>query len=140
MRAWWLWAALAATLLLCGCGLIAGVTDVPEVASSEDAGADAPIDTGSPQDTGMARDSAPDAPQVGDSAGDTADAGPPMDTSPPPTYTVGGTVSGLIGTMVVLMDNGGDPLTVSGNGPFVFSSGLAGGTTYDVTVTTGVTQ
>ena len=37
------------------------------------------------------------------------------------TYSVGGTVSGLSGT-VVLQDNGGDDLSVSANGPFTFAT------------------
>ena len=52
-----------------------------------------------------------------------------------PTYAVGGSVSGLSGT-VVLQDNGGDDLSVSANGPFTFATKLAGGAAYDVTVKT----
>src|SRR5262249_21915097 len=48
-------------------------------------------------------------------------------------YSVGGTVSGLSGT-VVLQDNGGDNLTVSANGPFTFATALASGAAYNVTV------
>src|SRR5262252_3305331 len=51
------------------------------------------------------------------------------------SYTVGGTVSGLSGT-VVLQDNGGDTLSVSANGAFTFATSLAGGTAYSVTVKT----
>ena len=40
---------------------------------------------------------------------------------PPSTYSIGGTVSGLSGT-VVLQDNGGDDLSVTGNGPFTFAT------------------
>jgi Putative esterase len=52
-----------------------------------------------------------------------------------PTYAVGGSVSGLSGT-VVLQDNGGDNLSVSANGPFSFATKLAGGAAYNVTVKT----
>lgn len=53
------------------------------------------------------------------------------------TYTVGGNVSGLdSGAAVVLLDNGGDALTVSQNGPFTFNTALASGSGYDVTVGT----
>jgi len=53
------------------------------------------------------------------------------------TFTIGGTVSGLkASTSVTLLDNGGDPDTVSTNGSFVFSTALATGTTYSVTVGT----
>jgi predicted transcriptional regulator len=51
------------------------------------------------------------------------------------TYSVGGTISGLSGT-VVLRDNGGDDLTLSANGPFAFATKLAGGAAYNVTVKT----
>ena len=51
------------------------------------------------------------------------------------TYSVGGTVSGLSGT-VVLQDNGGNDLSVSASGPFTFSTALATGSAYNVTVKT----
>ena len=51
------------------------------------------------------------------------------------TYSVGGTVSGLSGT-VVLQDNGGNDLSVSASGPFTFSTGLTTGSAYNVTVKT----
>jgi hypothetical protein len=52
-----------------------------------------------------------------------------------PTYAVGGSVSGLSGT-VVLQDNGGDDLTLTANGPFTFATKLASGAAYNVTVKT----
>ena len=51
------------------------------------------------------------------------------------SYTIGGTVSGLSGT-VVLNDNGGDNLTVTANGSFAFPTQLASGAAYAVTVKT----
>ena len=50
------------------------------------------------------------------------------------TYTVGGTVSGLVGSGLVLRDNGGDDLAVSANGPFTFATGLGTGAPYSVSV------
>ena len=50
------------------------------------------------------------------------------------TYTIGGTVSGLTGTGLVLQDNGGDNLPVSGNGSFTFPTALASGSPYSATV------
>ncbi len=50
-------------------------------------------------------------------------------------FTVGGTVSGLAGTGLVLR-NGTENLPVTANGAFTFSSALASGTAYDVTVRT----
>ena len=51
------------------------------------------------------------------------------------TYSIGGTVSGLSGT-VVLQDNGGNNLSVGASGAFTFSTGLATGAAYSVTVQT----
>ena len=53
-----------------------------------------------------------------------------------PTFTIGGTVSGLLGTGLVLQDNGGNNLSVTANGSFTFSTALASGTAYKVTVLT----
>jgi len=50
-------------------------------------------------------------------------------------YSVGGTVSGLTGT-VVLQDNVGDNLSVTANGSFTFPTHLTGGAAYSVTVKT----
>jgi hypothetical protein len=50
----------------------------------------------------------------------------------PSAYSIGGTVSGLSGTMV-LQDNGGDDLSVSANGAFTFATKLALGASYHVT-------
>jgi uncharacterized delta-60 repeat protein len=60
------------------------------------------------------------------------------DNNPSPaTYSVGGTVSGLIsGKSVVLQNNGGDDRTVAANGPFSFPTALADGAAYSVTVST----
>jgi hypothetical protein len=54
---------------------------------------------------------------------------------PPQTYTVGGRVSGLAGSGLVLQLNGGATLPMSANGLFVFTGGLPGGAAYAVTVT-----
>ena len=51
------------------------------------------------------------------------------------THSIGGTVSGLSGT-VVLQDNGGDNLSVSSNGSFTFATAVIKGGSYDVTVET----
>jgi hypothetical protein len=49
------------------------------------------------------------------------------------TYAVGGTVSGLVGTGLVLRDNGGDSLTVTANGTFSFATPIASGGAYVAT-------
>jgi hypothetical protein len=51
-------------------------------------------------------------------------------------YTVGGTVSGLSGSGLALRNNGGDDLPVSANGTFTFTTGVADGAGYTVTVKT----
>jgi hypothetical protein len=53
-----------------------------------------------------------------------------------PTHTVGGTVSGLTGTGLVLQNNGGDNLAISANGAFTFSTALKKHASYSVTVLT----
>jgi sugar lactone lactonase YvrE len=54
-----------------------------------------------------------------------------------PTYTIGGSVTGLTEDGLTLDDNGGDTLTVnSGASTFTFSTALTSGATYDVTVAT----
>jgi hypothetical protein len=52
------------------------------------------------------------------------------------TYTIGGTVSGLSGSGLVLQDNGSDTLTISTNGAFTFATAVAAGSAYSVTVQT----
>jgi hypothetical protein len=49
-------------------------------------------------------------------------------------HTIGGTVVGLVGTNsgMVLQNNLGDNLTISGNGTFTFNTSIADGSTYDV--------
>lgn len=54
-----------------------------------------------------------------------------------PTYTIGGTASGLAAsTSVVLQNNGGDNLTVSAVGAYTFGTALNTGAAYAVTVLT----
>ncbi len=52
------------------------------------------------------------------------------------TYTLGGTVSGLTGTGLVLQNNGADDLPIAANLPFTFATPLADGKDYSVTVAT----
>ena len=54
-----------------------------------------------------------------------------------PQYTIGGTITGFIGTGLVLEDNGGDDLTVSANATsFTFPAPVFSGGAYKVTVLT----
>ncbi len=60
---------------------------------------------------------------------------PAMTLSTACNYTIGGTATGLAGT-VVLQNNGGDNLTVSANGSFTFVAPAGSGAGYSVTVLT----
>jgi hypothetical protein len=48
--------------------------------------------------------------------------------------TIGGTVSGLVGTGLVLQNNGGDDISVAANGAFTFATPIDAGTNYSLTV------
>lgn len=50
------------------------------------------------------------------------------------THTVGGTVSGLAGSGLVLQNNDGDDLAVAADGSFTFATPLVDGSSYAVTV------
>ncbi len=54
-------------------------------------------------------------------------------SDPVPTYTVGGTVTGLTGSLA-LANNGTDSVSVTANGPFSFPSEVPSGGTYAVTI------
>jgi len=53
---------------------------------------------------------------------------------PAPTHTVGGSAMGLIGSGLVLRNNGADDLAIAASGPFTFATPLGSGAAYDVTV------
>ena len=57
------------------------------------------------------------------------------DTAAPPTFSIGGNVSGLSGTLV-LQNNAGNDLTVNSNGGFAFSRELLSGADFLVTIAT----
>ena len=57
-------------------------------------------------------------------------------TANPGPFTIGGNVVGLTGTGLVLQDNGGNSLTLSQNGAFVFTTPIPLGSAYAVTVAT----
>jgi len=65
--------------------------------------------------------------------------GPSSGTTPPVpvTFTIGGTVSGLVGSGLVLQDNSGNNLPVSASQTsFTFTTPITSGDTYQVTVLT----
>lgn len=62
-----------------------------------------------------------------------------VDTAPPPpppqSYTVGGSISGLVGAGMVLQNNGGDSITVAAESTrFTFPAPVVSGGAYDVRV------
>jgi hypothetical protein len=56
------------------------------------------------------------------------------------SFSVGGTVSGLAGSGLVLRNNGGDDLSIASNGNFTFATELASGSAFAVTVATQPTR
>lgn len=54
----------------------------------------------------------------------------------PSTFTIGGSVTGLTGTGLVLQNNGGGDLQINASGNFTFATALSSGSTYAVTVRT----
>ena len=72
---------------------------------------------------------------AGADALDTDSAKPPQ-----PFGTIGGTVTGLVGTGLVLKDNGADDLQVSSNGPFSFPAAVKSGDPYAVTISSQPTS
>lgn len=66
--------------------------------------------------------------------GDPKDPVPPTPTPVPVTYTVGGNVSGLNGS-IIIANNGGDARTLTTAGAFTFATSLATGAAYNITVT-----
>src|SRR5215468_539994 len=59
---------------------------------------------------------------------------------PPSTYTVGGTVTGLSGSGLVLQNEGGADLPISASGAFTFATRMPSGTSYAVTVKSSPTS
>src|SRR5258706_13323398 len=70
----------------------------------------------------------------GGGGGDPPPSPPNFPPGVPTTYTVSGTVTGMVGTGMVLRNNGGDDKTINANGPFTFSTALVTGFPYSVTV------
>ena len=57
-------------------------------------------------------------------------------SAPMQTYTVGGTVSGLQGSGLILNNNGSGALSVSASGQFTFPGAVPSGTSYSVAIAT----
>ena len=61
-------------------------------------------------------------------------------STPPPQYTIESTVAGLVGSGLVLQDNGGNDIAPATNGSFVFSAAIASGSGYAVSIKTQPTS
>lgn len=105
----------------------------------ESAGGAAEGGTGGQPDGGMGQTGgsggAPSTGGVGGIGGQGGEGGAPI-----PTYSIGGLVTGLAGTGLVLENNGGDDLAVDQAGPFTFATELLEGDDYDVSVLTQPTE
>lgn len=71
---------------------------------------------------------------LGGIGGSSSSSGTGSNTGTTPTETIGGTVVGLLGTGMVLEDNGGDDLPITANGAFTFKTAVTG--VYAVTILT----
>ena len=123
--------------------VLAGLSCAALVAAcSSDDGTTSGTNTGtstSTTDAGTSADAgeSSSASDSGTDAGITIVSGDSGPNVPPVTkYTVSATVTGVSGTGLVLLDSGGDPLTVAANGTFPFATALADTTGYEVTVGT----
>jgi 6-phosphogluconolactonase (cycloisomerase 2 family) len=67
---------------------------------------------------------------------DPPDSPPPPPPPPPSTYVIGGSVNGLAGTGLVLINNGGETYQVTADGAFAFPTSVVTGTAYDIRVLT----
>jgi hypothetical protein len=126
MRIRWLAAALLISqMILVACG-----DDDDSSAADKDAGTDGSAgESGSAGSGGRGgRGGSGDAGRSGDNA-----AGAESDVA---KYAIGGSVTGLTGSGLVLRNNGGDDLTVNADGDFEFASRIASGADYDITVAT----
>lgn len=69
--------------------------------------------------------------------GGTDPVSPPPPPPPPPAYTIGGTLSGLSGSGLVLSNNGGNDLAIaSGATSFAFPGSVGAGASYNVGIKT----
>ncbi len=59
---------------------------------------------------------------------------PPAPMPPPSTFTVGGAVTGLTGSGLMLQNNAGDDLAITADGNFTFATEISTGNAYAVTV------
>lgn len=55
-------------------------------------------------------------------------------TDIPPSFTIGGTVSGFSGGTLILQNNAGDSKTITADGAYTFSNTISSGASYSVTV------
>jgi hypothetical protein len=143
--------ALTVAMLITGCGDDGSPGDPVDAAPGDpvDAAPGGPVDAapGGPVDAapGDPVDAAPGDP-VDAAPGDPVDAAPggpvdaapgdPVDAAPPITFAARGTAAGLLGPVALELNAGGDiePLAVTQDGTFAFTTRLEDGTSYTVTI------
>ena len=104
----------------------AGCSSAGDTTPGADSGTPTPgMDSGDHPPTTM------DSGTTGMDAGDNGDS-----ATTPHSYTIGGMVTGLLGTGLVLQNSLGDDLQVTKNGTFVFATAVANAASYSVTIKT----
>lgn len=147
-------AALIASAVACGDSAGGGTSDAGSSSGSADSGggSDATTlvdgalpDSGGPADAGKqdsglgdsgAKDAGPSDSGIGDGGSkDGGDGG--LDAGPAPTYTIGGTLTNVLETDLVLQNGGADDLVIpQGATSFTFPTKLLSGANYTVSVKT----
>jgi hypothetical protein len=123
------WCVLAVFFVVCGVSLAGCFGNSSPPGMGPDGGFDGPVFSAD----GPSNADGPHFPDVIEES----DAGShPEDASDgsPSTVTIGGTVTGLAGSGLLLVNEGGDPLAITADGPFTFHTHVAPGSSYAVTV------
>jgi hypothetical protein len=106
------------------CSAFAIATVMVAACGDDPSGVAVPNDGGAPKDSST--------PPVITDAGNTTDSNPP----PAETFSIGGTVTGLLGTGLVLQNNAGDDIPIAANGAFTFPKKVTKGAAFAVTIKT----
>lgn len=61
---------------------------------------------------------------------------PKKTPAPTPTFSIGGTVTGITTGTLVIRNNGGDDLSITADGSFTFATKIKDGGDYDVSIKT----
>lgn len=123
-----------------GCGGASGLDGDAGIGDTTDASVDATRDSTTPVADGSLANDAADAGDAKKADASDGEAGADGGDASVKRYTVGGSVSGLLGRSLILQVNGGDDLTVNTNGTFAFTTPIASGSTFEVTVSASPTM